>query len=49
MMLFVIAFTAFLGDYVSAAGIPTIIFQGAEWHMSPNHVNEAGNLNVIML
>lgn len=33
----------------SGAGIPTIVLQGVEWNMSPNQVNFAGNLNVIML
>ena len=48
-ILFIVAFTAFLGDYASAAGVPTIVVQGAYWGMSPNQVNYAGNLNVIML
>ncbi|KAK7706850.1 hypothetical protein SLS57_009521 [Botryosphaeria dothidea] len=48
-MLAVISFTAFLGDFGSAAGVPLIILQGKEWDMTPSHVNEAGNLNVLML
>lgn len=48
-MLAIISLTAFLADYGSAAGVPCIILQGAEWGLSPNHVNYAGNLNVIML
>ena len=49
MMLFIVALTAFLGDFASAAGVPVIVAQGQEWNMSPLVVNYAGNLNVIML
>ena len=49
MMLFMVALTAFLGDFGSAAGVPPIVLQGAEWGLSPAKVNEAGNLNVLML
>jgi hypothetical protein len=49
LMLAVISATAFLGDYGSGAGIPLIVLQGQEWGMSPAKVNEAGNLNVLML
>ena len=48
-MLALVALTAFLGDYGSAAGVPTIVVQGVYWDMTPNQVNYAGNLNVIML
>ena len=48
-MLAIVAITAFLGDFGSAAGVPLIVLQGAEWKLSPSHVNEAGNLNVLML
>lgn len=49
LMLAVISMTAFLGDFGSAAGIPLIVVQGKEWGLSPPKVNEAGNLNVLML
>ncbi|GAB7348120.1 hypothetical protein MBLNU459_g6138t1 [Dothideomycetes sp. NU459] len=49
MILFIVGLSSFLGDFGSGAGIPCIVLQGAEWHMSPNAVNYAGNLNVIML
>lgn len=49
MLLFIVALSAFLGDFGSGAGIPCIVLQGAEWNMSPNSVNYAGNLNVLML
>jgi hypothetical protein len=48
-MLALCSLSAFLADYSSACGIPTIVLQGVEWHKSPNKVNYAGNLNVIML
>ena len=49
LMLAVISLTAFLGDYGSGAGIPLIVLQGEEWGLPPPKVNEAGNLNVLML
>jgi hypothetical protein len=49
LMLAVVSVTAFLGDYGSGAGIPLIVIQGEEWGLSPAKVNEAGNLNVLML
>jgi hypothetical protein len=49
LMLAVVSLTAFLGDYGSGAGIPLIVLQGEEWGLSPAKVNEAGNLNVLML
>ncbi|KAK6543578.1 hypothetical protein TWF694_000322 [Orbilia ellipsospora] len=49
MLLFILALSAFCGDFGSGAGIPCIVLQGAEWGMNPSVVNYAGNLNVIML
>jgi hypothetical protein len=49
LMLAVVSTTAFLGDYGSGAGIPLIVLQGGEWGLAPAKVNEAGNLNVLML
>ncbi|KAH8654545.1 major facilitator superfamily domain-containing protein [Tricladium varicosporioides] len=49
IILFIVALSAFCGDFSSGAGIPCIFPQGAEWNMDPNKVNYAGNLNVIML
>jgi hypothetical protein len=49
LMLAVVSTTAFLPDFASGAGIPLIVVQGKEWGLSPAHVNEAGNLNVLML
>ena len=49
LMLAVVSLTAFLGDYGSGSGIPLIVLQGEEWGLSPAKVNEAGNLNVLML
>ncbi len=49
MMLALVSLTAFLGDFGSAAGVATIVLQGEEWGLSPAKVNEAGNLNVLML
>jgi MFS family permease len=49
LMLFIVAFTGFLADFASAAGVPLIQVQGQYWHMSPNKVNYAGNLNVAFI
>ena len=48
-MLFIVAFTAFSGDYASAGGIPTIVVQGSYWGLTPSQVNHAGKLNIIVL
>ena len=50
-ILIVLAVTAGLGDYSSAAGIPLITSQGLEWNKTPAKVkvNEIGNLNVLMV
>lgn len=45
----IVAIGAFASDFGSGAGISTIVLQGVEWNMTPNQVNYAGNLNVIML
>ncbi|KAF2269664.1 MFS general substrate transporter [Lojkania enalia] len=49
LMLGIVSFTAFLGDFGSGAGIPLIVVQGEEWGLPPPKVNESGNLNVLML
>ena len=49
MILFTVAFGALCADFTSASGTATIFLQGAEWEMSPNTVNYAGNLNVLMM
>ena len=49
MILFIVALSAFLGDFGSGAGIPCIIPQAVEWESTPDKINYAGNLNVLML
>ncbi|KAL9056530.1 MAG: hypothetical protein Q9162_002906 [Coniocarpon cinnabarinum] len=49
IILFILALSAFCGDFGSGAGIPCIVLQGEEWGLSPNHVNYSGNLNVLMI
>ncbi|KAH7061955.1 major facilitator superfamily domain-containing protein [Paraphoma chrysanthemicola] len=49
LILFTVAWGALCADFTSAAGIPCIFLQGAEWHMSPDKVNYANNLNVLMM
>jgi hypothetical protein len=49
LILFTVAFGALTADFTSASGTATIFLQGAEWHMDPNTVNYAGNLNVLMM
>ncbi|GAA5982591.1 hypothetical protein JCM11641_002593 [Rhodosporidiobolus odoratus] len=48
-ILVVLALAAWLSDFQSGSGIPLLASQGAEWGLSPNTVNEAGNLNVLLL
>ncbi|TNY20465.1 major facilitator superfamily domain-containing protein [Rhodotorula diobovata] len=48
-ILLVVALAAFIGDFQSGAGIPLLASQGEEWGLTPNKVNEAGNLNVLLL
>ncbi|KAI1263292.1 MFS general substrate transporter [Xylariaceae sp. FL1019] len=49
VILFVIAFAAFLPDYGSATGAVTLIPQAAEWNMSQAEVNHSQAGNVFML
>jgi hypothetical protein len=49
MILFIVALSAFCGDFGSGAGIPCTLPQSVEWKMDAVKVNYAGNLNVIML
>lgn len=49
IILFILALSAFCGDFTSGAGIPCIVLQGEEWGKSPNVVNYTGNLNVLMI
>lgn len=48
LLLLVISLSAFQSDFQTAAGVPGVVLQGVEWHLSPVHVNYAGNLNVLM-
>lgn len=48
-ILLTISIAAFLADFQSGAGIPCIVPQGLEWGITPNHVNYANNLNVLMV
>ncbi|GAA5829768.1 hypothetical protein JCM11251_007873 [Rhodosporidiobolus azoricus] len=48
-ILLIVALAAFNGDWQSGAGIPLLEPQGEEWGLTPNKVNEAGNLNVLFL
>jgi hypothetical protein len=49
LILMTIGVSAFLADFQAGAAIPCILPQAAEWHMTPNQVNYAGNLNVLMV
>ncbi|GAA5965638.1 hypothetical protein JCM21900_003044 [Sporobolomyces salmonicolor] len=49
IMLVILALAAFGGDFQSGAGIPLLQPQGVEWGLTPTHVNQAGNLNVLFL
>ncbi|KAL1850430.1 hypothetical protein VTK73DRAFT_9680 [Phialemonium thermophilum] len=49
LILFTIAFTAFLPDYGSATGAITLLPQSEEWGMTPDEVNHSQAGNVFML
>lgn len=49
LILYTCAFGALCADFTSASGTATIFAQAAEWHMTPDHVNYSGNLNVLMM
>jgi len=49
IILFIVALSAFCGDFASGAGIPCSLPQAKEWNLTPVKANYAGNLNVIML
>ncbi|EXJ75012.1 uncharacterized protein A1O5_01708 [Cladophialophora psammophila CBS 110553] len=47
-MLITLAVAAFMADFQATSGVPCLIPQAAEWHITPNQVNYSGNLNIIM-
>jgi hypothetical protein len=49
LILFTISIAAFIADFQAAVGAPDLPTQAAEWHMSPQKVNYAGNLNVLLV
>jgi MFS family permease len=48
-LLILVAFAGWNADFCSGVGIPALGLQAVEWGMTPNGVNEAGNLGVLML
>lgn len=48
LLLLSISLAAFQSDFQTAVGVPGVVLQGAEWQLTPIHVNYAGNLNVLM-
>ncbi len=48
-ILMTISAAAYIADFQAGAAAPCIIAQGAEWKLSPNHVNYANNLNVLFV
>lgn len=49
MVLITVGLLAFNADFSGASVGACVLVQGKEWGMTPNHVNYAGNLNVVML
>ena len=47
-ILLVVSFAGFLADFNAALGPSCIIAQGVEWNLSPDHVNYANNLCILM-
>ncbi|KAK5217824.1 hypothetical protein LTR72_009487 [Exophiala xenobiotica] len=48
-ILLTISVAAFIADFQAGAAAPCIIAQGVEWKLSPDHVNYANNLNVLLV
>lgn len=48
-ILMTIGISAFIADFQAGASAPCILPQAVEWHLTPTHVNSAGNLNVLMV
>lgn len=40
---------SFMTDFQAAAGAPLLGPQAEEWNMTPNQVNYAGNLSLLLL
>lgn len=49
LILFTIGIAGFIADFQAAVGAPDLVLQGVEWGMTPNKVNYAGNLNVLLV
>jgi MFS family permease len=49
MLLVLVAFGGWNADFASGVGIPSLLLQGAEWGITPTHVNDSGNLGILML
>ena len=49
LVLFTISVAAFIADFQAAVGAADLVPQSVEWHMTPNKVNYAGNLNVLLV
>jgi hypothetical protein len=47
LILLTIGVSAFVADFQAAP--PCILVQSVEWNITPNHVNEANNLYVLMM
>lgn len=43
-----LALAAFQADFQTAVGVPDLLAQALEWNLTPEHVNYAGNLNVLI-
>lgn len=48
-LLLTISVAAFIADFQAGAAAPCIIAQGSEWGMTPDHVNHANNLNILLV
>ena len=49
VLLVLVAFGGWNADFASGVGIPSLLLQGAEWGITPTHVNDSGNLGILML
>lgn len=44
-----ISLSAFIADFQAGAAAPLILTQSVEWGMTPDDVNHANNLNVLLV
>ena len=47
-ILVTIAVAAYMADFIGGSAVPCLLPQAVQWHLTPTHVNYAGNLSIIL-